>query len=38
VAGKKVATPGDDETKAKLQKRWNALWLQGGGTVDNSED
>lgn len=37
VAGKKVATPGDDETKAKLQKRWNALWLQGGGTVDNTE-
>lgn len=38
VAGKKVATPGDDETKAKLQKRWNALWLQGGGTVDNDEE
>lgn len=38
VAGKKVATPGDDETKAKLQKRWNALWLQGGGTVDLKED
>ena len=38
VVGKTVATPGDDETKAKLQKRWNALWLQGGGTVDVSED
>jgi iron(III) transport system substrate-binding protein len=37
VAGKTMATPGDDETKAKLQKRWNALWLQGGGTVDNTE-
>ena len=38
VAGKMVATPGDDDTKAKLQKRWNALWLQGGGTVDVNED
>ena len=38
VVGKKTATPGDDETKAKVAKRWNALWLQGGGTVENTEE
>jgi hypothetical protein len=38
VIGKKTATPGDDETKAKVAKLWNKLWLQGGGAVDKSGD
>jgi iron(III) transport system substrate-binding protein len=37
VVGKKMATPGDEETKIKLQKTWNDLWLNGGGTIDAKE-
>jgi ABC-type Fe3+ transport system substrate-binding protein len=31
VAGKKVAEEGEDATKAKLAKAWNARWLKASG-------
>jgi hypothetical protein len=31
VIGKKVAEEGEDETKAKLAKAWNARWLKATG-------
>jgi hypothetical protein len=34
VLGKSVVKAGSEETKVKLHKRWNELWLQGGGTID----
>lgn len=37
VAGKSVIKPGSDETKVKMQKAWNAHWLQSGGTIENNE-
>lgn len=34
VTGKKMVKAGSEETKVKVQKYWNNLWLKGGGTID----